>query len=824
MIQYQYFHTGRGYVPRFSVSQGTEQYYVVEDLFETVRKNTAGHTFTYAPAGDSYLYLQCSNHKNGDYAKGLLCDTISDIPAKYIDKFETEVSRDDVNSEQLPEGELPVLGRLVEDFSLAMNLHHIFPKLIDALLYGDPSKKIVIIAEDRESAINYIKVLSMLLPLSYVKTIGFCIGSGSVPDGNMTFTNESGATDDVSVRIWLPDIADFDFATYASFYYVFDTKASKDNYSRPLSAVAKVLEELNLCNQDQAGDFANCIASAFTKDGRVEFERIDRIATIYLFGLKKDVATAKTVIHMGSGDNFLQENAVIEAIGFLLEPINSDQVDAADRKRIIQEYHSNESVAQSTEETLYRYLMSVYDVLDQEDKDELIRMIADDEQGERLQDMVYSAMRGDYQALLSSFSLGLDVLKVRIEDNGPRVFNNQEIVRILIESFDFARIRQIVPANQLTGGEELFDLVWRQNDAELVRVAAAILMSSAYSSDVIAECCTVRIRGFRRMMENSGLSPFEQLKFITDVRNIVLEIGNEIPELDIANTQFDFLFNVEYGKQWVNGLVLSLSMEATIKAEDFVRNQSDSMGFYESLSLAINDKLLDEEYIKNNVKSDSPFLPKYLEYYNRLSPDLRCASAEIQAYLNELNRESGINDALIQYRCNFAFDCYRTLSLENRQKVMPNTGGIASFSQLNQTDRKKAVEDTIKVFDGGAKTKKRNRTTRKSFVLWALGLSVLSSVLLVCPAIIQAMALGSLDITLAIEYILNYFKPGYILIPLYVFLLNVISYFVFRKGNRILRANIITLLCGILPVCMFALGYLIVYFMLSLPLLQNLFV
>lgn len=822
MIQYQYFHTGKGFAPRLSVKKGTTQYYVVEELFETVRKSTSGHVFTYAPAGNSYLFLQRSNSRTGDYAKGLLCDTISDIPAKYIDKFETEVSGDDANSEQLPEGVFPSLGRLVEDFSLAENLHHIFPKLIDALLYGDPNKKIVIIAENRESAANYIKVLSMLLPLSYVKTIGFCIGSGSVPDDNMIFTNEGGTTDEISVRIWLPEIADFDFDTYASFYYVFDTKTGKDNYSRSMSAIAQVLEAMNLCNQAQAKDFVRRISSAFTEDGHVQLESLERISAIYLFELKKDVVHAKTILSMGAGDDWLQEQAVIQAIGFLLEPYNSEQVTAADRKRIIQEYHSNECVAQSIEEPLYHHLASTYAILDQEDKYELIKMIAADEQGERLQDMVYNALRGDYQALLRSFSLGLDVLTMRFENNGSRIFNSKEIVRTLIESFDFARIRKKVPVNQLTGGEEFFDLVWQLKDAELVRVATAVLISSAYSSDTIPECCTVRIRGFHRMMDNSGLPPLEQLKFITAVRSRVLEIANEIPELEIVNNQFDFLFNDEYGKHWANGLVLSLSMEEAIKAEAFVRSQS--MRFYESLSHAISDRLLDVQFIKNNVKIDSPILPQYLEYFNRLPQDIRCASLEIQDYLNELNLEAGMNDAFMRYRCDFVFDCYQTLSLENRQKIIKDTEGIASFSELNKSDRKKAVADTNNAFDTGTKAKIRNHTTSKPFVLWAFCLSVLSSVLLVLPAILQTMALGSFDITLAIECILDYFKPGYILIPLYVFLLNVISYFVLKKGNRIMKANIITLLCGILPVCMFVWGYSIVYYLFSLPLLQNLFV
>ncbi len=826
MIQYQYFHTSKGYVSRLSLDKEDNKFYSIEELFETVRKNTEGNTFTYAPTGSTSLLMQSTKNNNEIYVKGLLCDDIPDTPAKFIDKFETGVSNDIINAERLPEGSLPVIGRRVDDFSLAQNLHHIFAKLIDALLYDDYKKKIIIIADNHESAVNYIKVLSLILPVQFMRKIGFCIGANSIPDGDMTSINERGESQSISVRIWVPEIVDFDFDTYASFYYVFDTKNGRDNYSKSLSSTAKVIEEINLCDQARAKDFTNRIATAFTNDGNVNLELLEQISALYLFELKKDIGSAKTILNMGAGDNSLQERAVINAIQFLLEPNNSKQITAVERSSIIHEYKTNEHIAQAVEEPLFNHLAVSYASLGETEKYELIKMIANDDQGERLEEVLSGAMRGDFKALVDAFELGLKVLNARCETNGAQIVSNKDIVQKLIEFFDFSRIRRRIPTNQHTSGEDFFSVAWSTNNSELQHLSTAILMASVYSTDTVAECCTVRIRGFKRMLIASGVSPLEQLDFIIMVRDKVLEIADEIPELKIPDSQFDFLFNNEFGKLWCNELMDSLSVDSAIKAEEQVRSLTSGTRFYEGLSNAIRSKLLDLHFVKSNVKSGYPVFAKYVEFFNTLPLDIRNGCSDIQKYLNDLDFESKVSDDFAKYRSDFAFECFETLSPANKQKVMKAGISATPFSEMQKQEKIKAVENTIKVFGTVTKVKAHNQAQMKPFAIWAFCLSILSSVLLILPAIIQVIAFGTFDFTLVIERIVSYVAPGFVFIPLYVFALNVASYLLLKEGNRAKRANIITLLCGVLPVLMFALGYLIFYFWgihINIPFLQNLF-
>lgn len=820
MIQYQYFHTSKGYVSKLSLDKEAINFYSIEELFETARKKTEGNTFTYAPTGTAALLMQSTKNDRGIFVKGLLCDDISDTPAKFIDKFEKSVSDDIINAERLPEGHLPEPGRHVDDFSLAQNLHHIFAKLVDALLYDDQKKKIIIIADNHESAVNYIKVLSLILPVRFMRKIGFCIGANSVPDGEMKSINEHGEDQIISVRIWVPEIINFDFDTYASFYYVFDTKNGRDNYSKSLSSTAKAIEEINLCDKNRAEDFSHQIARAFDDDGNVNLELLEQISALYLFILKKDIECAKTILNMGAGADSFREQAVIEAIQFLLEDDNSKQITADERSTIINAYNSNKNIAQAVEESLFNYLTVSYASLDEAEKNELIKMIANDAQGERLENVLSKLKNGDFNALSDAFKLGLKVLEVCCEANGIEIISNKGIVQELIEFFDISNIYKKIPTDQLTNGEEFFLDAWNTDNSKLQQLSTAILMASVYSSDTAEELRTVRIRGFKRMLSASGLSALKQLDFIIMVRNIVWEIADDISELKIPDSRFDFLFNDNFGEFWCNELVNSLSVDSAIEAYKLV-------GSYEKLSIAIRNKLFNLDFVKSNVKSGDPVFAKYDEFFKTLSQDQDIQNrVEIKEYLEYLNFESKVSDDFAKYRSDFAFECFKTLSPVNKRKVMKAGISEIPFSEMQKQEKIKAVENTIIVFGSVTKVKTHNRIQMKPFVIWAFGLSVLSSILLILPAIIQVIALGTVDLTLFIERIIGYVVPWAVFIPLCVFALNIASYLLLKEENRVKRANIITLLCGVLPVFMFGLGYLMFYFWgidINIPSLQNLF-
>ena len=68
-----------------------------------------------------------------------------------------------------------------------------------------------------------------------------------------------------------------------------------------------------------------------------------------------------------------------------------------------------------------------------------------------------------------------------------------------------------------------------------------------------------------------------------------------------------------------------------------------------------------------------------------------------------------------------------------------------------------------------------------------------------------------LDPSQQVGSILSFINPFYAIIPIGVFALHAITYSCLKYRNTLKRANIITLLCGILPVVVFVLAYIVFY-------------
>lgn len=825
MIQYQYFHTIRGYVSRMSLDKDAKNYALLEGMFDAVRKNINGNFFTYATVGTSAIFAQATNNDGGMFLKELFCEEVNDVPAKYIDKFESSVANDVMNAERLPDASLPVLGRRVEDFSLAQNLHHIFAKLVDALLYGDKNKQIVIIADNRESAANYVKVLSMLLPLDFMKNVGFCIGSTSIPNEGISYLNENGYAESISVKIWLPEIKGFDFDAYASFYYVFDTVHNRDNYDRELSSVARVIEGLNLANQTKAQSFANSIAPAFRRDGSVDFAAIEKKAVLQLFEMNRNVNVAKDILRMDTSDDPLQVRITVNAIRCLLEENNVQNLSAEDKNTILRIYRTNADVSREIENSLFNFFLTSYETLSSEEKRELVGMIARDHQDGRLQRILDRAIRGNYSDLIDAFEVCIGVFKIRCSNTSYQIFENKDFIEKIIRFFDISRICRKLPTTQYTNGEDFFKVILREPDTQIKNIAAAILMSSACFADVSNDCCIIRINGLRYFINNCAQEPMKKLENIIKIREIVLDIADEIPSLDISNDQRDFIFNNKTGERWLTQLVSTMSIEEVIEADSLVRNRTVGARLYGGLLNAVRVRLLDVNVVRENVKVGTTTFVQYIDFFNTLPQEIQDACLDIQRQLQDLDFAEKINNEFSMYRCDFAYDCYKTLSPEDRDTVIKEGGSAKPFNQITENSEKtKSVESTIKVFGTVANIKQNKSGNLKPVAMWAFGLSVLSSLILILPAIVQVLIHGKFDFTLIVERIGYNLVPACAFIPLGVFAINVISFFLLREGNKIKRANIITLLCAILPLVMFSVGYLMFYFyglILDIPFLQG---
>ena len=87
----------------------------------------------------------------------------------------------------------------------------------------------------------------------------------------------------------------------------------------------------------------------------------------------------------------------------------------------------------------------------------------------------------------------------------------------------------------------------------------------------------------------------------------------------------------------------------------------------------------------------------------------------------------------------------------------------------------------------------------------------MSVLLLLVPAIVQVYTSGSIDQTLFWEMLAGFIPSYYAFVPVYVFLLHSITYLCLNHRNRLARANVATLLAGILPILIFVAAYVLFY-------------
>lgn len=799
MIHYQYIHTSDGYEKKLNIPQEHTDYEYGMNMFETLRTSIEGHSFTYAIlAGKHYAILKSGSQNNQAYFEGAseALHTLNCHPVRFVDGFRVATTNVQSQASIVP------TSSLTPSLSLATNLHHSFGKMIDALIYGDTQKQIIIVA-DNDDAIKYFKVISMILPISYIKNIGFSCGCTSIPDPQYDIQRGASVVP-MNIRIIIPEIRDFNFEYYSNTSYVFDMRGKgKDNYENPLHSVGKLFQELDFGKVTICDNYIQKIKKAFNDDGSVNYELLERIAALAIFEIKNDLPTARDILKAHPNE----EDIVLKSLNVMLKEENKDSLTGDDRDLIVQSYFNNSNIASSIEDKYCTFLTSSYRSLSIDEKNALYAIIAVKEDATRLEQLLKNIRLLDYQAINDAFNVTVEVIKTFIRNNGSDVSLLKNFLYVAIEAFNIKQFIKKVPIEQKTQGELFFDRISKEYDSKFRTLLASILMASAYKTNASTGEVEVRIRGFKKLSDHLD-SAIDKISFLLSVKLELEEIDNVIPELGLESP-FDFVFNHNFGKQWIQGVVNATSVTELLKIYEIVHLQTQDG--YESLQNCILDKLLNLSYVRSNVICGQEAYENYKHFYNHILPqNEKEKHLDISTYLDGLKHEQDINDEFAKYRYDFAYECYKTLSNNNKKKIATNLGvDVSAYSAMPKEKRVNVVEHTIDEFGAQEKNPRGKGKARTLFALWAFGFGVLSGILLILPTIIQALVLNQNDIT----QIMGSLHPICAFVPLYVFLLHICSYGLLRYRNTLKRANIITILCGIVPILVFIIAQIVFYYL-----------
>ena len=824
MIQYKYFHPSGRYIYRMSIDQSDAYYDYHLNLFEKLRLNVSGEgAFAYVVLDDAAVFVQSSISDNHAFVHEIYCANgeVAELPHKYIGNLETSIK----NAENVPDvldSKIKLVASRTVDRAYRKRVgdKKLLPKLIDALLFD--IRKVIIMADGNE-AVDYLLALSYVLPEKVVRTLGFCIGSDSVSTDDIEVNVESDKCGVAKIDIWAPKMSNFSYNNYAADYYIFDVRSTpRTNYERPASPIAAVIEGFDLTNESEVNSFKSALEGVFSDDGDIDIEELERVSAIYAFRANRSFDSAKKILFSNAiDDEYLKREALDIVLG------NLDELSPSEKNQVLS-LDFGEDATESVGDEMTRHLAEK-ESLSAEEKQILSSLIEKDETGARLS-AIYDEKRrmNDFGGMVEIFGSGCAILEKVMSRRGFKL-DDERVKQLVINLLNMVDVRNIfnaIPTQQAANGEDFFKkVVLGLKNEEARQTVTAILMASAYSvcgnrgtEKTIADIRNIGLRALLDIMKKSGKTDKENLEFVVHVRSKLIEISECIEDMKI-NANLFFYGDKPIGVDAIRRRILHLSMADTLEIYNLVSQREHIEGrSFDGMSDELTKRLLDEKFVTKEVKSNRGVTQAYTDFFNALNQQKKSEHSGIKKYIESLDREAEISEEFLNYRCDFVSDCYRTLSPKDKRSVYE--GEIASFRDI-PTEEKKilAVDETIFVFGTSRTEITRKSTSASSIGIWAFLMSLLSAIVLLIPSFIQSLTLEIGSIEEYIDCVVDFIRPEFMFIPLGVYLMDVISYFVIKIVNAVKKtninetknANLITLICGILPLLVFVLSFALFY-------------
>lgn len=645
MIQFKYFHTSKGYVGRLSIPKDT--YY--STIFDRLRAiSEGGENFLYATiSSGTAIMMQTGANAKGVFAHGIHIDNLKEFPCQYIDRLDRDIDDPESVGAQLPEQDLPS-----PDFAPVLpqnsRLYQFIPKLVDALIYGTPQRRIILHTDDPAEGREFLQVLSAILPHDFMMRVGFSIGSKSINTTEIKVPRQGGQPDTVFIKVWIPKFTNYRFENYVGNNYIFDAESGRDNYTAALSTFGEAIQKLISARGMSAlkgfFDSVNPAGSpVFRADGSVDTDRLNIRSSNYILRLENNPEVARKLLKSVNCSDAEERGSAATAIAIISD--NNPTADDLATMITLCDKSKELEGEDNVHENLVRN-MSVYarfEGLTPDLQKKGIEMIKE----------------GDLQKLGMAWYRDNSVVKT---DNMCRTLYDLHH-KFLAEKLDNKANAVSIKASAL-GYFGVFE------GTKLTKKCTEGIINSLFENkefkhrdDVLAillanvdRNATDRVMNDRIAIVRANLqkqTAAEQFEFVAGIRNKLAELAREIGEGNIHGIE-EFPFDSTAGKSWCSAIVGGRSVKGDVKApisdsvDELIRFYNVSINRkFKPMTNLIFATLFDEAYVKDHLKKFTDpgyerYRKMYRDYVRKINDMVRKPEPvqEVEEPTEEVNAES----------------------------------------------------------------------------------------------------------------------------------------------------------------------------------------
>ncbi len=808
MIKYKYIHKDSGYESLISTND-TNKSFQINRLMENIQGNIA------SKSGEKiYAYFYNENeviyYKEKNTLVNALIDENNEIKNIFPTAYPSEIIFNELllPIDNLPLNSSPIKPAQMNIPNILVNDLQYVPLMVDALL---DNKKIVLIANNVEQLKNFIMFVLYLFPVNFSRKIGYIVNLAYLPNNLYHKTFESvnifGFTEDNEI-----DSVDLVINLKQPYHQEIE-----------LSPFAKVLDydKMNLLQLQRK---SKELYSLFDENGNYISSKSKNVLIPLIFEREKTVVNADKLLDVllesneninlsifNNLANFILNNnfytgSLMKKIDTLIEKKEElKQFEIRFKEKKIKSYLEdlNKTTPKELQE-IVNFITNDNVMIDDEIKTALNRQRTNPFTYDLIFEMAVNSNDIDKQIYCAEF--------IRYD----RIYN----LNINSQSFEEFFTNKIKKLNS-------------QND--ILNISKIYLYSTIkYDKENIFQAQN-RKKQFIDTLRHMSLEKNFKMDLIFELyENINELIKRDIP--DRISDYFDFELFPNETLNLIIKLYKSDEKKEYLKLIDYVllnKNRTYGAFYHQLLDFILigktvfnPDKYLYEKYI--NVYNYEKFI-KVLELAGTLNQQ------EYQNFISALEKEENISKNLAPYRLNYIFSCYSNSSVIVKKKIakelkleydenVDETIKKYVYNDLEKEDTTKidlqkqtidTIIDYVEVNDTII-SKKNENSSKKALEICLISLcfAIITFLLFNIPTFLKMFLINKNFLTIFFEY--NNIITPYIFC--YGFIFFLIAYAINIKKTRgnmlqaVERTVIKWLLFVIIPVLMYVITYLFVYF------------